>query len=272
MNNFAEHKTNEGIVYYSIPSFDETGLVKTCFTSRVGGVSKGTYNSLNLGLNTDDSRENIIENFRLLCEGLEISMNHLVFSDQIHEDHIKIVKKEDIGKGIIRDSDIIGIDALITNVRKVALVTVYADCVPIFLLDPVNKVIALAHAGWRGTVLKIGKKVVEKMVETFKTNPKDCLAAIGPSIGKCCYEVDEGVINKFNKNFTNLDKFVFSKENNKYMIDLWQANKIALEEIGLLERNITISNMCTMCNKNVLFSYRGDKGITGRMAAIMEIR
>ncbi|QXM07466.1 peptidoglycan editing factor PgeF [Crassaminicella indica] len=259
------------MLYYSIPSFDETKLVKNCFTSRIGGVSKGQYETLNLGLKTDDLRENIIENFRLLCEGLEISINHLVFSDQIHGDNIKIVRKEDRGKGIIKDSDIIGVDALITNEKKIALVTVYADCVPIFLLDPVNKVIALAHAGWRGTVLKIGQKVIKKMVEEFKTNPQDCLAAIGPSIGKCCYEVDEGVIDEFNKNFTNLDKFVFFKGNSKYMLDLWQANKITLEEIGVLERNITISNMCTMCNQEVLFSYRGDKGVTGRMAAIMEL-
>jgi YfiH family protein len=272
LNNFLKHQTDNGIIYYAIPSFDKTGIVKTCFTSRIGGVSKNPYNALNLGMNTEDLRENILENFRLLCEGLEISMNDLVFSDQVHGDHIKIVKEEDIGKGILRESDIIGVDALITNVKKIPLVTVYADCLPIFLLDPVKKIIALAHAGWRGTVLKIGKKVVKRMIETFQTNPKDCLAAIGPSIGKCCYEVDEDVINKFNKNFTNIDSFVFSKENNKYMLDLWQANKVSLEEIGLLEKNITISNLCTMCNRELLFSYRGDGGITGRMAAIMEIR
>lgn len=271
MNGFKEHRAINGVMYFSIPKFDKTGVVKNCFTSRVGGVSTNQYNSLNLGLKTDDKEENIIENYRLICEGIDISINDLVCSDQIHKDNIKIVKEKDRGKGVIKDSDIVGIDALITNVKKVALVTVYADCVPIFLLDPKQKVIALAHAGWRGTVLKIANKVVRKMMEEFDTDPSDCLAAIGPSIGKCCYEVDQNVVDKFNKNFTNTDKFVFSKGNNKYMLDLWKANRIALEEIGILERNITISNMCTMCNKEILFSHRADDGLTGRMAAIMEL-
>ncbi|QEK11964.1 peptidoglycan editing factor PgeF [Crassaminicella thermophila] len=272
MNGFKKNITKSGVVYFSIPNFDNTGLVKSCFTSRVGGVSKDEYNSLNLGLKTCDKKENVINNYRLICEALDIPMSKLVCSDQVHGDNIKIVTEKDCGKGILKYSDIIGVDALITNIKNVALVTVYADCVPIFLLDPMKKVIALIHAGWRGTVSKIAKKVVKKMMEEFNSKPEECLAAIGPSIGKCCYEVDKGVIDKFNENFTNLDKFVISKGNNKYMLDLWEANKIVLKEIGILERNIIISGMCTMCNKEIFFSYRKANGITGRMAAIMELR
>ncbi|TCO79290.1 peptidoglycan editing factor PgeF [Marinisporobacter balticus] len=272
MNYFKEHTGKNGVVYFSVPSFDETGMAKNCFTSRIGGVSTGEYSALNLGLKTEDKEENIIENYRRICEALEISTNDLVCSDQIHKDYIKIVTKEDCGKGIMRDRGIVGIDALITNVPKVALATVYADCVPIFLLDPKHKVIALAHAGWRGTVLKIGKKVVKKMKETFGSNPKDCIAAIGPAIGKCCYETDQSVIDQFEENFTNMNQCIVPKGKNKYMLDLWQVNKITLEEIGVLETNITMSNMCTVCNKEKLFSHRGDQGLTGRMAAIMALR
>lgn len=265
------HQGKNNIIYFTIPSFDDTGLVKSCFTSRLGGVSNGNYASLNMGLNTNDERENVLENFQIVGTELHIPMDHFVYSDQVHKDRIKIIKEEDRGKGITCHSDIIGIDAFVTNVKNIALVTVYADCVPIFILDPIRKVIALAHAGWRGTVLKIARKTIHAMIQEFDTNPQECLAAIGPSIGKCCYEVDRGVIDEFNKNFTNLQEFAFSKGNDKYMLDLWQANKIVLKEIGILDRNITISSMCTMCNPQYLFSHRRDKGITGRMAAILQL-
>ncbi|WP_053956907.1 peptidoglycan editing factor PgeF [Inediibacterium massiliense] len=269
---FIENKSTDEVVFFTIPSFEQTNLVKHGFSSKIGGVSQGKYASLNLGFKTEDSNEKVENNYKKIAKALDISIENLVFSDQVHKDHIKIVTKKDCGKGIIKESDIKEIDALITNETNVALATVYADCVPIFLLDPVKKVIALAHAGWRGTVLKIGKKTVEKMINVYETNPKDCLAAIGPSIGKCCYEVDENVIKEFNKDFTNLNKFVFSKGNGKYMLDLWKANQITLKEIGLLERNISISNMCTMCHSEKFFSYRRDQGITGRMAAIIELK
>ncbi|WP_129596417.1 peptidoglycan editing factor PgeF [Anaerophilus nitritogenes] len=271
MYNFIENKNTDGVVFFTIPSFEKTKLVKHGFSSKIGGVSKGSYESLNLGFKTNDLKENVENNYKKITKALDLSIQNLVFSDQVHKDHIKIVTKKDCGKGIIKESDIKEIDALITNEKNVALTTVFADCVPIFLLDPVKKVIALAHAGWRGTALKIAKKTVEKMIQVYQTNPKDCLAAIGPSIGRCCYEVDEGVIKEFNKEFTNVDEFVFSKGNGKYMLDLWKANQSTLKEIGLLERNITISNICSMCNSEIFFSYRKDEGITGRMAAIIEL-
>lgn len=268
---FRVHRGKNGIVYYSIPAFDETRLVKSCFTTRIGGVSKGEYDSLNLGFKTEDDRESILENFKLISKELNLPLDHFVYSDQIHGDKIKIITEEDRGKGFNKESDIIGIDAFITNVKNIVLTTVYADCVPIFLLDPKQQVISLVHAGWRGTVLKIGAKAVEKMTKEFGTNPKDCLAAIGPSIGKCCFEVDNSVVDEFNKSFTNHDSFIFSKGNGKYMVDLWQTNKLSLEEIGVLPKNITISDLCTKCDTKTFFSYRGENGLTGRMAAIMSL-
>ncbi|AOT68450.1 peptidoglycan editing factor PgeF [Geosporobacter ferrireducens] len=265
-------RKNCGITYFSIPAFEETGLVISCFASRIGGVSKKPYSSLNLGVKTADSRANIQKNYELLFKAINIPIENSVLSDQVHKDNIKIITTADRGKGIIRDSNIFEVDGMITNEKGIALVTHYADCVPIYLLDPVNKVIGLVHAGWKGTVLRIAQKAILKMQESFGTEPKNCLAAIGPSIGKCCYEVDEPVINKFNQNFTNLSKYVFFKENNRYNLDLWEANKNQLEEIGILQRNIIISNLCTHCNNHLFFSHRSEEGITGRMAAVLQLK
>lgn len=271
MSGFDMHESC-GVTYFSIHAFEETGLVVTCFSSRLGGVSEKPYSSLNLGLKTADAKVNIEKNYELLFKAIGIPIKNSVLSDQVHKDKIKMITKADCGKGIIRDSDISEIDGMVTNEKGIALVTHYADCVPVYLLDPINKAIGLAHAGWKGTVLKIAQKVVLKMQESFGTEPKNCLAAIGPSIGKCCYEVDEQVINKFNQNFTNLNKYVFSKGNNRYKLDLWEANKNQLEEIGILQRNITVSNLCTYCNSRLFFSHRLEKGMTGRMAAVLQLR
>lgn len=267
---FKMHKTNSGICYFSIPLFDTTNLVTSCFTTRMGGVSEGPYHSLNFGLKTMDKKENVIQNFSLLCKEIGISLEQLVLSDQVHKDNVRIVTQEDMGKGLIRSSDIHEVDALITNVRGIGLVTIYADCVPIFLFDPVHKVIALAHAGWRGTVLKISSKVLKSMVKNFDTSPEQCLAAIGPSIGQCCYEVDEPVIQRFEEKFHMIESFILRKEeNDRYMLDLWKANQIVLEEAGILKQNIAMSNICTACNPEMFFSHRMQDGVAGRMAAIM---
>ena len=271
MDGFKENFTNEGLMYYSIPAFDNTGLVKTCFTTRFGGISTGNYSSLNLGVKTDDKRENILENYKRVTSVLDISLRDMVLSDQVHGNHVMIVGKDHAGNLLDSNSTIKDVDGLITSTKNLALTTVFADCVPIYILDPWRKVIGIVHAGWRGTVTKIAAKALHIMTEEYKTDPKDCLTAIGPSIGKCCYEVDELVVDKFNNNFTILKDIVFQKEQNKYLLDLGEANSIILEDSGIMSRNIINSNICTLCNKEHLFSYRGAHGRTGRMAAILEL-
>ncbi|MBF8982229.1 peptidoglycan editing factor PgeF [Lutibacter sp. B2] len=270
-SSFKIQKGENGVVYYSIPTFDKTNLVKTCFTTKIGGVSKGNYSSLNLGIKTDDKKENIIDNFKNVCEATNISIQNLVLSDQVHKDNIRILTKEDRGKGVLYDSDILEVDGFITNEKNVALVNVYADCVSIFLLDRKQKVISLVHSGWKGTVKKIVSKALVMMKEHFGTNPKDCLAAIGPSIGPCCYEVDGKVIDQFKETFEDISDFTLLKDDGKYMLDLWKVNKMILVENGILESNISMSNICTMCNSEKLFSYRKDKGTTGRMVGIIQL-
>ncbi|MCT4544191.1 MAG: peptidoglycan editing factor PgeF [Vallitalea sp.] len=270
---FHINKIND-LEYITIPAFENEGITNHCFSTRLGGVSKGIYESMNLGFGRGDLDENVKKNFEILCSSIDINYKDLVFSDQIHKDIIKIVTSKDKGKGILKESDIIGVDALITNESKVPLVTFYADCVPIFFLDPVKKVIALSHAGWRGTVKKIGAKTVNKMVSEFHSDANDILVAIAPSIGPCCFEVEEEVVLEF-KNVFNIDdqnKIINKKSEKKYNIDLWAANKLILLDAGINEKNITITDICTKCNKKELFSHRGSNGKRGSLAAIMELK
>ncbi len=148
----------------------------------------------------------------------------------------------------------------------------YADCVPIFLLDPVNKVVALAHAGWKGTALRIGRKTVEEMAATFGTDPRDCLAGVGPSIGPCCYEVDEKVISHFWDGISVPSDLAGAVSPGKWKLNLWEANRRVLLAAGLKDENILSACICTSCHSDMFFSYRAHKGKTGRMMAIIMLK
>lgn len=259
------------LVYYTIPAFEDTGLVKHGFSSRLGGVSTGPLNSLNLGIKKKDPKENILKNFKIFGEALDISVENMVLSDQVHDDVILEVSKKDRGKGLLRESDLSNVDALVTQEKDVALVTFYADCVPLFLLDPVNKAIGLAHAGWKGTMMKIGQKTLQKMIDLYGTNPQDCFIGIGPSIGLCCFEVGDEVIEHIKGNFDHPDRYYTAQSNGKYIADLWKLNRDQFLHSGVPEGNITDSGLCTKCNKDIFFSHRGDKGNTGSLAAILQL-
>lgn len=267
-------KKTDDLMYLTIPRFDKFGITNNCFSTRLGGISKGIFSSMNLGFNRGDLDANVRKNFEILCTSIGVNYKDLVFSNQVHNDVIKVVTSRDKGKGISIESDIIGVDGLITNESKVPLVTFFADCVPLYFLDPVKKVIALTHAGWRGTVQKIASKTVNKMISEFNCNVKDILVCIGPSIGPCCFEVGKEVANEFRNIFDekNQDKIINKTSKNKYMIDLWMANKLILLDVGIEIDNITITDICTKCSKDELFSHRGSNGKRGSLAAIMELK
>jgi len=260
-----------GIEYYTIPSFQDTGLVKHLFTTRIGGVSPEPFNNLNLGRKTGDSAENLEENFERISKVLDSSIESFVFSNQVHGTNIEIVKGKDKEVNTDKSLDEAGVDGLLTDLPGLVLCTFYADCVPIFYLDKVKKVVGLAHGGWRGTVDKIAGKMVDKMVEHYSSKPEDIIVGIAPSIGSCCYEVGNDVYEKFNKNFTKVENMMKPISEGRWQLDLWEANKMALKEKGILCRNITISGICTSCNSQEFFSYRKDNGRTGRMAAIIQL-
>lgn len=242
-----------------------------CFSTRIGGVSTGNWSSLNLGFNSEDLRENILVNINMISECIKVDINNLVFSKQVHGDQIRIVTSKNRGEGItvpICEE----CDGLMTNEPNVALITFVADCVPVLFYDPIKKVIAATHAGWRGTVKKIACKTVKKMEEVYDSNEEDIIACIGPSIGPCCFEVGEQVLEEFKKSFSFYKELINENDGGKVKINLWKANAMQLIEIGLKESNICLSELCTVCNNDTFYSYRGDNGETGRLGAIIQLR
>ena len=247
-------------------SLDRTGIVRHGFSTKKGGVSDGIYSTMNLGLNRGDDIENVKKNFKIMAQTLGVPYEKMVLSDQTHTVNIKKISYDDAGKGLIKEKDYKDVDGIMTNENGIVLVTFYADCVPLFFLDPVKKVIALSHSGWRGTVNKMGKVTVEKMKQEYGCNPEDILACIGPSICQKCYEVSEDVALEFAEKFGNSDMF-YKKENGKYQLDLWMANEMVLKEAGI--ENIENRRICTCCNSEYLFSHRKTNGKRGNLAAFM---
>ena len=265
----------EGAVpYLSFPMFRDTGLVTDGFSTRLGGVSEGCFSSLNLSFDRGDDQAAVAENFRRMGEALGVRCEDMVLSQQTHTTNIRIVTDEDRGKGITRERDYTDIDGLITNVPGICLVTTYADCVPLYFLDPVKKVIALSHSGWRGTVGKIGKKTVELMHDNFGSDPADILAAVGPSVCQDCYEVSADVIDRFKEVFDRSawDELFYEKPDGKYQLDLWKANEKIFLEAGIRKDHIAVTNVCTHCNSEILYSHRamGDK--RGNLCAFLALK
>ena len=263
----------DGVSFLTFPSLSELDFLNHAFSTRIGGVSTGEFKSMNLNFKRGDNPENVTENYKIFCKAAGFDYNTLVSSSQDHNTFVRCVTKKDCGIGIYREHDIQSVDALVTNEPGVTLVTHYADCTPLFFADPVKRVIALAHAGWRGTVAKIGEITVDKMVEEFGCDPTDIIAVIGPAIGFCCYEVDAPVFEEF-ASFTELKPAYFTKTlgHGKYLIDLKEANRRMLLEAGLLSINITISDVCTKCNSGLLYSHRASGGKRGGLVAMMSIK
>jgi YfiH family protein len=243
-----------------------------CFSTRVGGVSTGECTSLNFGFNRNDSRENVLENYKRIADVLKIDYRNMVFSNQVHDSRIKIVDEADRGKGIVKESDIVGYDGLVTDRKNVALVTFYADCVPLLFFEPEKRVIASSHSGWRGTVKKIGCETVRVMEQSFGCDIKKIEAAIGPSIGSCCFEVGNEVYDEFAKAFGWIENFSEKVGSDKWKLDLQSIIRRTLVECGMDEDKICMGNLCTMCNTGIFFSHRGDKGKTGSLTAIMQLK
>ena len=261
------------VPYLTYNSLSEINFINHAFSTRLGGVSEGEFTSMNMAFNRGDNPENVTENYKRICKSAGFDFESLTASAQDHNTFVRAVTSENKGVGIYKPRDLHSVDALITNEKGVTLVTYYADCTPLFFVDIKQKAIGLAHAGWRGTVGRIGEKVVKKMTELYGTNPADIIAAIGPAISVCCYEVDKPCADNFYA-LSDLDssRFVFPKDNGKYMIDLLETNRQILVAAGVKNENITVSDVCTNCNSELLWSHRATKGKRGTMSAFMCIK
>ncbi len=269
-----EEKQVGEVLYLSYPMLENTGLIKHGFSTRVGGVSEGIFSSMNLSFSRGDREGAVRENFRRMAEAIGVEVESLVFATQTHTTNVRQVTEADKGKGILCPVDYEDVDGLITNEKGICLTTFYADCVPLFFVDPVHKAIGLSHSGWRGTVSKMGQETLRSMKTAYGTEAEDVIVAIGPSICQDCYEVSEDVIDRFREAFAkeNWDSIFYRKENGKYQLDLWKANEVVLLEAGVKKEHLAVTNVCTNCNPEVLFSHRATKGERGSLAAFLALK
>lgn len=260
---------NQQVTYLRYKSFENTNLVKHGFSTRLGGVSKGMFESMNLSFGRGDDKAAVQENYRRIANAIGVSYESIVCSDQTHTINVRRVGQQDCGHGITREKEFFDVDGLITNEPGVTLATFYADCVPLYFLDPVHKAIGLSHSGWKGTVGKIGQETIYAMEKAYGTKAEELLVAIGPSICQDCYEVSEDVAMEFKKVFSDSKDILQEKDNGKYQLDLWAANRIVLQEAGVQVKNISMPNICTCCNPNLLYSHRASKGKRGNLGAFL---
>ena len=269
-----EYKISTGLLpMVESPLFQrETGL-QHGFSTIKGGVSKEHLASLNLSFSVEDAKENVLENFRRIGERFGKTPEDFVLSKQSHETKVLKVGTKDRGKGITKDRDYEGIDALITDEKGIILSCFSADCVPILFYDPIHKAVGACHSGWRGTKGKILQNVVEEMRKHFSSNPAEILVAIGPSICKEQYVVSEDLALSFLEDYPDLGEDTASPiqriSKDKFQLDLWDLNRRIALDCGIKEEHISISGYCTMENPELFFSHRYSQGRRGLQGAFI---
>lgn len=280
------------VEYLTFPLLERTECVEHLFSTRLGGVSEGIFAEMNLGFGRGDKPENVLENYRRVADVMGVSIENMVMSRQTHTTNIRLITSQDKGKGLVRPLDYEDVDGLITCEQGIVLVTSYADCVPLYFVDPVKKAIGLAHSGWRGTVHEMGAHMVRTMGKEFGSKPQDLVAAIGPSICSQCYEVSEDVANAFSEMLTGTDEILQEirqsgcyndgrtghrvveegKARGKYQLDLWLANLIILRKAGIPLEQIAVTDICTCHNPDYLFSHRASQGKRGSLEAFLMLK
>ena len=269
-------QTRRDVPYLSFPALEKTGLVLHGFSTRLGGVSQGDCATMNFARNRGDAPENIRENYRRMAAALDFDPEQMVLSQQTHSTHIRQVTQADAGKGYSRELDYRDTDGLMTDVPGLVLVTSYADCVPLLFVDPVRCAVAASHSGWRGTVARMGRHTVEAMKAAFGCDPGNLLVGIGPSICQDCYEVGEEVAQAFREElalpYSSAVLRPAPEASVRCFLNLQEANRQILVQAGVRPEHIFVSDVCTCCNKDVLFSHRGSRGRRGNMGAFLGLR
>lgn len=263
MEPFVPMDAHDGTKVFQIRDWlDKIPNLSVGFTSRDGGISVKPWSSLNCALHVGDSLEAVVENRKRLSAAAGFRFDAWTCAEQTHGSQVRVVAGSDAGAGrTSREDAFADTDGLVTNQPGIMLAAFYADCVPLFFADPVRRAVGIAHAGWKGTALQIAIRTAEKMTEAFGTRPEDLYAAIGPSIGPCCYEVDERVVQEIGLTYPE------RKDNGRYMLDLKEANRQFMIRAGIKPNNIELTSYCTCCRTDLFFSHRGENGSTGRMTA-----
>lgn len=283
------YNLHEGALpYFSFRALDETGLVVNAFTTKYGGVSTGHLTSLNLTYAKEgETPLHVTENYRRVAARLGLSVEKMVLSQQTHTTNVRLVTEADAGVGVTKPRDYTDVDGLICNIPGMTLVTFYADCVPLYLLDPVHHAIGLSHSGWRGTVSRMGAVTIRRMQEAFGTKPEDLICCIGPSICKNCFEVGGEVAQAFAEAFqkAQMQSLIFHPDQTpvlrtegmpskdaKYYIDLWHANELVFQKAGVKPENIHTGSICTKCNPQLFWSHRVFGTKRGNQAAFLSLK
>lgn len=282
-----EKESGEEVPYVAFRVLEEIPWLSSGFSTRLGGVSQGIFETMNLGFGRGDEEADVEENLRRMLSILEIGEDKIAFSEQVHKTEVQTVTAKDCTglHGKLKETD-----GMVTGEAGIALATSFADCVPVLLVDKEKKVIANVHSGWRGTVGKISAAAVEKMRREYGCEPEDIAAVIGPSICQDCYEIGEDVARQFlsflrepsireaagsyreeEKGFPAVLKKKKDTDG-KYLLDLWLANALVLLSAGIPYRNIHVSGICTCCHPDIFFSHRASNGQRGNLNAFLKIK
>ncbi len=236
------------------------------FTTRENGISLPPYNSNNLGFHVEDNPDHVLQNRKQVAEQINIPLKQWVMADQVHDNYVQLINENHKGRGIYTKEDaLVATDGLITSTKNVMCTALYADCVPLYFYDKVNFTVAIAHAGWKGTVANIAKKTIENF-KILSSNIEDIEVVIGPSICKTCYQVNDHVIQHIDPKYNNC----YQGKDNDYHLDLKMLNQQLLLDEGIPVNNIHISNYCTS-HHSMFFSHRRDQHPTGRMMGFIAI-
>lgn len=267
---FIYKRTNKGTGLYCAEALDKAGGVSHGFSTREGGITVDPPKaSLNLSWTRCVSPEEVIANFKIFAEGAGIDYDDMAVVNHEHGANVLRIAHEHRGRGFYKDP-LPPCDGIITDDPTVTLVTSHADCGAYFFYDPVHRAIGMAHAGWKGTLLRIGAEMARRMAEEFDTDPSDIIAATGPCICRDCFEVDADLGEKFQSEFGYPGISRPGRQGKAY-VDLELAAAVQFVEAGIRPESITLMNACTYENRQHFFSHRRDKGITGSMAAYIKL-
>lgn len=267
---FSENRINS-LVYMTADNLSAFSELVHGFTTRHGGVSTGTYSSMNVGTSRGDNMDNVRENYAILGRALGFEPSWIVSANQVHGDFVRLATPADQGSGLFFEPDY-ECDALITDTPNLPLIIFTADCSPVLLYDPAVRAVGAAHAGWKGTALGVAGKTVKEMVRQFGSNPSHIKAAIGPGVGPCCFETDSDVPEAMRKAMGADANAYIRPVGDKWHVDLKGINAYWLRQAGVLPENVSVSNECTACNTDKYWSFRKMGADRGSLGSIIMLR
>ena len=259
-SNIMNLNIKNAVGFLTFKKLEQFKFINHAFSTRLGGISSGNFSTLNLGERNGDTHENVKENIKRFCKAAGFSEDHICFLKQEHSTKVKIVNERNF-------QDYGEFDGSVTNIKGLVLSTAHADCAPLFFVDEKTRSIGIAHAGWRGTVKNIVRKIIKSMVDQYGSNSNDIICCIGPCIQSCCFEVQEDVGAIFEK----INKDLVKLKNGKIFADIVECNKRNLIAAGIKSENIFTSDLCTKCSSDLLFSYRVQGYHHGNMIAAISL-